>query len=113
MADMNHHHKRRRNRMAAIVLLLAVGVLLEILYLILRGCGTTYNPPIIMGVADEVTVYEGDDVMAAVLDGVTAVGDEDREGETFAVGAKIYDSDGEEADEYTPGTYTIIYSRED
>lgn len=69
-----------------------------------------YEPPVIQGVREQLTVYEDEDIHSAVLEGVTAVGGEDRKGQTFPVLVSIYDEAGEkEALEFRPGTYRLVY----
>lgn len=69
-----------------------------------------YEPPVISGVKEQLVVYADENVEAALLDGVTAQGGADREGQTFQVLVTVYDEHGSQTSDYLPGTYRLVYS---
>lgn len=93
---------------AAVVLCIAV-----VAFLFLSGILRRYDPPIIQGVQEQVSVYEDDDIQTALLEGVTAVGGEDRPDATFPVTVTAYQESGEAVQEFLPGTYRLEYTSEE
>lgn len=101
--------RRRRRNLTVAVLLLAICLLTGALFLRSRPESLT-----ISGVPAQVTVFADEDILAAALDGVTAVGGEDRAGQEFPVQAVIYDGSRALAggESCPPGTYRLVYSCE-
>lgn len=104
---------RRLGPGAGIALCLAVAVLLAVVFTAFSLSRKRYAPPVIQGVKAQIAVYMDDDIQAALMDGVTAVGGEDRPGKTFPVQVHLYDGAGNEVLEYQPGTYRLVYRSED
>lgn len=76
----------------------------------LRFAQTRFEPPVIQGVKEQIALDEGEDLSAALLDGVSAVGGQDRPGQLFPVEVHIYDQSGEqEPGNCGPGTYRLVY----
>lgn len=92
-------------RTAAILLCAAVSVASNFLPL-----EKHFEPPVIRGVQEKLELYEDDDIEAALTAGVTATGGEDRPDETFPVLISVFAESGEEAGEYLPGTYRLVYT---
>ena len=79
----------------------------------LVACVKHYDPPVIQNVPEQVEAKEGSDMSAALLDGVIAVGGEDRPEETFACTVTIYDEQGAAVTDCVPGTYRAVYLCDD
>ena len=72
-----------------------------------------YEPPVIQGVQAQVVVIEDEDIPAALLQGVSAVGGPDRPEAVFPVTVTAYDQSGREAGSFSPGTYRLVYRCEE
>lgn len=92
------------------VAIAAIGICAAALLLTRPLWQKSKEPPVIQGVKEQIEVFEDEDIPAAVLNGVTAVGGPDRPGQTFPVRVRILDqSSGTEAEEYLPGSYRLVY----
>jgi len=102
--------KRRPARF--ILTMCAAALLMTVLFGCVKTGAPRYEAPIIQGVQDQLTAVEGDDISAIVLEGVTAVGGEDRPEEVFPVTVEIFDAGGQQVTPAacTPGTYEVRYS---
>lgn len=95
---------------AGIVAVLCVAVGLVLAFCLPKD---RYEPAVIQGVKEQLTVFLDEDIRTILLDGVTAVGGEDRPGQTFPVEVYLYDEAGAQVDEYRPGTYRLVYRCEE
>lgn len=100
---------RKRWGVLAVVLCLAVGLCAGLGLYISRN---RFEPPVIQGVKEEIVVYMDDDIQAALMEDVIAVGGEDRPDQTFPVRVQIY-SQEEEVTQIQPGTYRLVYRCDD
>ena len=72
-----------------------------------------FDPPVIQGVQESFEFFEDDAFLAALMEGVTGTGAEDRPDETFPVFLSAFTGSGEEVLEYLPGTYRLVYTCDD
>lgn len=97
--------ERKSVVIAAVTAVLAV-ISLVAMFLVLSAGSGRGEPPVIYGVQGTVVLYMDDDIQAALNEGVYAA---DQEGNTFPVEVSLYDQSGNEASEYQPGTYRLVY----
>lgn len=101
--------RKRKSGGKIIALLCAAAVVLAALFTFINR----QDPPVIQGVREQIEVYEDEDLQAALLEGVTAVGGEDRPDAVFPVSVTIYQESGQETQECPPGAYRLVYSCKD
>lgn len=92
-----------------VVLCLAAGLCAALCLYMSRN---RFDPPVIQGVKEEIAVYMDDEIQAILLEGVTAVGGEDRPDQVFPVRVQIY-SQEEEVAQLQPGIYRLVYRCDD
>lgn len=109
-----HSYRGKKPQKRWIVLVAAVLCLAIVLcaVLVLYISRNRFDPPVIQGVKEEIAVYMDDDIQAILLEGVTAVGGEDRPDQVFPVRVEIYSRE-EEVTRLQPGTYRLVYRCDD